>query len=93
MKYLKSLGFNALIGMIVGGIVDMIYAGIDRKRNRWGCTFVKDAEYAKTVKTLYFDFDKHLLVNGDKRDEVIIDFNTSKKPTKEMTRMIELLYK
>lgn len=93
MKYLKQLGFNALFGMIVGGIVDLIFAMIDRKRNRWNCTFVKDTEYIKSVPIWYFDFDKRLMVNAADHDDVLIDFNSSPKPEKEMTRMIDLFYK
>ena len=93
MKYLKQLGFNALLGIIAGGIVDLVSALMDKKKNRWGCTILRDSDYIASVHNWYFDFDKHLMTNGDNRDEVLIDFNTSPAPTKEMIRLIEMYYK
>lgn len=89
MKFWKQVGFNAILGIIAGGIVDLIDMLIKR-RKQWVGNILCDPEHLKDVKSIYFDFDRYVMTDTN-TGEILVDFSMAKYPRKEMIKVLNLI--
>ena len=73
MSRLKQIGSNALLGVIVGGIIDWIFSKIENHRRLKGEVHCDTERFVNTEK-LNFDFSKKACIDGD-TGEILIDFS------------------
>lgn len=90
MKYLKQLGYNALLGAVVGGLVDLVFALFNKKKTI-DCEFICDPEHLPEVQNAEFDFSRKMVIDKD-TGELLIDFTHAKDPQGEMIKALNFLH-
>ena len=86
MKFWKQVSYNAVIGIVVGGIVDLIDILIKR-RKQWHGDIVCDPQHLYEVKNMHFDFDELKAIDAE-TGELLIDFSNCREPRKEMIKLL-----
>lgn len=90
MKYLKQLGYNAFLGAVVGGLVDLIFALFNKKKTI-DCEILCDSERLREVQKVEFDFTRKMAIDKD-TGELLIDFTHAKDPQGEMIKALNILH-
>ena len=93
-NFIKQTGKNALLGAVVGGIVDILFSIFQKqsapKLDR-NVVFLADEKQMQDAKRLYFNMTDYKLYDAETED-VLMDFSKAKNPKQEMFKVMDYVF-